>query len=334
MEFIQEKTTFKKILPFIISLIIILGLLTLGYFFDLDISKAVVRLDNGNYYSSAPIPVFFEIVGVHPLYIMVAIGVGFIINFVKKFKKKGLRIVSIIILSIVVFLAYVLTIKRMIRYICENNGSAFYVDKKMLVYLISILSGLVCGALTIFLTSKVKDENVNKMAIWGLIVVGTALLSQGIVQLVKPLLGRLRYRAMYVLEYNGYPEQAIFQRFLHFNGKGTLTEEMINLGMDKDIFKSCPSGHSSSSTMVLCLGLIPSILGLKNKKYLLWNSLIWSVSVIYVIFLSYTRIVVGAHFLTDVTLGVAITYLSMVLVFFIIKKVLAKHYEKSNNTSN
>lgn len=334
MEFIQEKTTFKKILPFIISLIIILGLLTLGYFLDLDISKAVVRLDNGNYYSSAPIPVFFEIVGVHPLYIMVAIGVGFIINFVKKFKKKGLRIVSIIILSIVVFLAYVLTIKRMIKYICENNGSAFYVDKKMLVYLISILSGLAFGALTIFLTSKVKDENVNKMAIWGLIVVATALVSQGIVQLVKPLLGRLRYRAMYVLEYNGYPEQAIFQRFLHFNGKGTLTEEMINLGMDKDIFKSCPSGHASSSTMVLCLGLIPTILGLKNKKYLLWNSLIWSVSVIYVIFLSYTRIVVGAHYLTDVTLGVAITYLSMVLVFFIVKKVLAKHYEKSNNTSN
>ena len=107
-----------------------------------------------------------------------------------------------------------------------------------------------------------------------------------------------------------------------------MAEDEKDLGIDlkalydagADWYKSFPSGHTSAGAMVITLTLIPSIFAKTNT--LAKKVITYTVVVLYVIAVAISRIVVGAHFLTDVTFGAMITLGSFILAKILTKKLM------------
>lgn len=111
---------------------------------------------------------------------------------------------------------------------------------------------------------------------------------------VKLLWGRERYRHMLeVGSFAGYSMWFIPQGIASGNE-----------------FMSFPSGHSANATMMLWITLIPTfVTSLKNKKnWFVGFAGLWTILV------PISRIVVGAHFASDVTMGVSITLVIFTLL--------------------
>lgn len=111
---------------------------------------------------------------------------------------------------------------------------------------------------------------------------------------IKFLWGRERYRHMIeVGSFDGFSKWFIPQGFASGNE-----------------FMSFPSGHSANAAIMIWITLIPTfVTSLKDKKN-------WFISfaALWIVLVPVSRIVVGAHFASDVTMGVNITLLIFVLL--------------------
>ena len=89
-----------------------------------------------------------------------------------------------------------------------------------------------------------------------------------------------------------------------------LKDTLVAAGVAAEEFKSFPSGHTGNAAVLLLLGLLPQLDSrLEKKKPLLlgigfgWTALV-----------AFSRIIMGAHYLTDTTIGFTITLLVSCLV--------------------
>ena len=312
----------RQIISSVTALIIIVGLLVVSYFFDLKISENVATLSDGAYYSSNKFARFFEVFGEDPIYLMLSLALALVFNGINKIINHNVVIKIIkIACAILSTLSFAYMVNKIFKYtLALNNNTAWFDNHTILIYGIGILIGAPLTFLTIFLTYKIKDEYKRNLVYFGFIVILTVIFSQVGVQLVKPFVGRMRYRAIYVLNENGYSNLATFSKLFHFNGKGVLTEEMLNLGLDKDIFKSFPSGHTAAAAVVLCLGLLPNVLNLEGAKYKQWHLILWWISFNYVLIVAYARIKMGAHYFSDVLVGGSFTFVMMLISYLIVQQ--------------
>lgn len=98
-------------------------------------------------------------------------------------------------------------------------------------------------------------------------------------------------------------EGAAFQPWwvIGSNMKETLTA----IGVAAEEFKSFPSGHTGCAASLIYIALLPTVCTkLKGKE----NQLFWG-AVVFAGIVAFSRIIMGAHFLTDVTVGFAVTCL-------------------------
>lgn len=120
---------------------------------------------------------------------------------------------------------------------------------------------------------------------------------------IKFLWGRERYRHMIeVGSFTGYSMWFIPQGFASGNE-----------------FMSFPSGHSANSAIMVWITLIPTfVTNLKDKKsWFIGFAALWSILV------PISRILVGAHFASDVTMGVSIT----LVIFTLLKNKYIDNFE-------
>ncbi len=110
---------------------------------------------------------------------------------------------------------------------------------------------------------------------------------------IKKIMHRPRFR---LVVFEGYaPFHAWWQRFEDY--KNVLNDNTI---ITKEEFKSFPSGHAAMTSLLMILGMYLPIVNAGWKKA--------QVPVIYIgfaitIFIAYTRIRLGAHYLSDVSIG-------------------------------
>ena len=71
----------------------------------------------------------------------------------------------------------------------------------------------------------------------------------------------------------------------------------------KDNFKSFPSGHTAEASILLAT---ITFLPLANEKYERYQPLMFSLGILLVIYVAFARILAGAHFLSDVSMGAII----------------------------
>ena len=85
--------------------------------------------------------------------------------------------------------------------------------------------------------------------------------------------------------------------------------QLIASGIPKDDLKSFPSGHTTAAATALSLYYIASASPLlRSRRYqFFFGGLLWT------LLIALSRIVIGAHFLTDVTAAFAITFTIFVL---------------------
>ncbi len=99
-----------------------------------------------------------------------------------------------------------------------------------------------------------------------------------------------------------------------------LRDQLVAEGAAKDDFRSFPSGHASNSACALALlaalPLLNPALGRVRSR------LFWSGAAVCA-FVSWGRIVIGAHFLSDVTFGFAITF-----VAFLVGSILVRRWDR------
>ncbi|MFE9078895.1 phosphatase PAP2 family protein [Bacillus mobilis] len=143
--------------------------------------------------------------------------------------------------------------------------------------------------------SKYDDARLRDIALIGLLSVVIVLIT---FNLIKLGWGRERYRHMISIgSFEGFSKWFVPQ------------------GIAKsDEFMSFPSGHSANAALIIWFSLLPEYFAsLKRKKIGVWILiLMWKIVV------PISRIIVGAHFASDVTVGVAIS----VTVFMCLKKIV------------
>lgn len=136
----------------------------------------------------------------------------------------------------------------------------------------------------------------------GMVLCLATLFAPVATNLIKSPWARPRYRAIVVTD--GLPFQNWWQA-------GTaLRDQFTAVGVAKEEFKSFPSGHMSEATLTILLTLLPAVIP-KIKK---WEPLLVGSGLAFPILVAVSRIIMGAHFLSDVTVGFACTYIIALLL--------------------
>lgn len=143
--------------------------------------------------------------------------------------------------------------------------------------------------------SKEENKNLRQAAIIGILTFVAAIL---VINIIKMFWGRLRFRSMEA-PYNDFS--------LWFIPQGLTTNNE---------YMSFPSGHSANSAVILWITLLPTfVVSLRGKeKYLKVIAGAWIVMVMI------SRVIMGAHFASDVTMGATLS----IVLFYLISKWVKK----------
>lgn len=206
-----------------------------------------------------------------------------------------------------------------------RNVGKYYVDLSRGVWY--AVSAVAAGVL-IFLFSRMPKRILNKLepiALMG-ILIGILYL---FIDPIKHFINRARFREMVAFSYaipdakdaavdRTLIDYADFSCFTNWYQKG-MGGTLIN-GLELG-GTSCPSGHTASGCFIFISGVVCSAF----KRLSKFAKPMYVVSFVYVATLAFTRIVRGAHFLTDVALGAIVG-----MVFFLAALGLLRLFEKKN----
>ena len=173
----------------------------------------------------------------------------------------------------------------------------FFIEKNNILF--GVLFGLSFGALILFIGKYVKfDEKTTKALITlsfaGIVVMlGEVMIIEGL----KFLWGRVRFRDL--IAAGSYEA---FTSWLHPNG--------ING------HKSFPSGHTAGAGISYLLMFLP-YLSEKHKKR---KTLLFAIAFIYTGIVACTRLVMGAHYLSDVAVGATVSFTCVLIAMKYIEK--------------
>ena len=149
----------------------------------------------------------------------------------------------------------------------------------------------------------------SAMADFVLTLVMVAIGTMVLINVIKVPWGRVRMRLIVQTGNESY--------FTPWWQAGTaLKDRLVAEGISKDEFRSFPSGHTACASCAKLLALLPTLSREKRKKTgaLLAGGCLWALVV------AFTRIWMGAHFLTDVTMAwlitLGMTALSVYLCYF------------------
>lgn len=137
--------------------------------------------------------------------------------------------------------------------------------------------------------------------------VGTATLliilcSMITVESLKPIFGRVRFRSM-------QDNFSLFSRWYKVNGS-----DYRSFVSSSEEIKSFPSGHSQWAGVTLTLSMIPMV----TPKWQSKEKIVFLIALFYAFVVMFSRMVQGAHFLTDVIVGFTISF----FYFWLFRKII------------
>lgn len=95
-----------------------------------------------------------------------------------------------------------------------------------------------------------------------------------------------------------------------------LKDTLVAAGVAKEEFKSFPSGHTANASCLLLLCLLPTICPKLERK----RTLLFLIGVGWACIVAASRIVMGAHYLTDTTIGLVVGFVTLILTTSILLK--------------
>lgn len=257
--------------------------LIVASFCDLALSKAIFE-KNSNFGK------FFETAAEMPATIIAAFSAMLLI-MTRPREKKWLNIVSFLGYGAIFLMAVV----------CSGY---FMVHYSGLHFAIGIVSGVLFAVATYSaarMADKSERKKVIKMAVIGIVLVVTSII---VINILKVCWNRVRFRNMSDGDYSAFSMWAIPQK--------------RGVGLEAEAYKSFPSGHAGNAAIVIWLLFLPQFFKSLNN---LWAKIAINVGVVAWITMScFSRIVIGAHFLSDTLIGTSITLLIFVVLRIIFKE--------------
>lgn len=196
-----------------------------------------------------------------------------------------------------------------------SNANAFNVHFAVAYAIgIAVISAAACLGYT--LSKKSKDNGLlNKV----LFLAAVSLLTLLIVSIAKELMCRPRFRFVLAMDNTDY--------FRSWWQSGRSVKTSLASDVVTDEFASLPSGHSAYSMFAIFLfpALADYICGIKKfKPHLFVLGFVWWAVT------AFSRLTVGAHYLTDVTIAGLVTIISYFIVLAV-KKIYLKRRQNLKN---
>lgn len=273
--------------------VFVLGII-FGSFFDLSISQAIAD-------GKSPFGNAMETVGYMICYAIIPIGgTLFALGMIprKEIWKKVLGAV-IYLLSLGIMI-YILG-----DALCPNEHDYGITMHPALAYTAATLLGLLASLVIYFL---VDGKQQDLLLVLGLVILVTVLLEFLFINATKYLNCRPRYRFL-VSDYN--TEGEVFRSWWQFQP----------WKYHDDFHKSWPSGHTAFSNHLMLLSFLTPIYRWHNKKT---PYIIFSVTFFFNLFVAFSRITCGAHYLSDVSFGGLFSWTITVLVILLTNNILHK----------
>lgn len=258
----------------IASWIFLLTMMIIGSFFDYQISL-------GLFNPNSAFGCFFAAFGEYPTALGFAASGTLLIKGRNK-DKKALSIVQIILGVYLMFLGF---------------GMATFLPmlNMELTLPLAAIIGVISTALTVWgINLAAKDGERRTIIRISLLIILVIFLDILIVNFIKIPWGRARMRLVAV------DERAYFMPW--WKGGKALKDTLVPLGVNSEEFKSFPSGHTADASVILVFSLLPLI----SKKLEGKGNIIYIAGFIWTLLVGLSRIIMGAHYLTDTTVGFAI----------------------------
>ena len=283
-------------------LLIVIGLLLVGFivgsFLDLEIDKALFSENNG-------FGLFMASFGVYPCYAGLAFMGGALLC--TSLRRKELPLWGKIVCYVLSAIAYGMSIYLCGRELPSVNG---YNVPKLKVLSYAICAVLFAGAFVggYMVSRKGDQKHLWTITVLLLVVFVVALLPAGFV--IKLIIHRPRYRyAVRFGETDFYNWWQMFPEYKEHIGKVVAG----GIELTKEEFKSFPSGHSGTG-MIIAMYLPYAAFyfpKLKGKEIFLFYG-----GVAFGLLMMFSRLLVGAHYLTDTCMGSLI----VMVVFYIVNE--------------
>ena len=286
-------------------LFIIIGILLIGFvlgsFFDLQIDKALWSENN-------TFGLIMASFGVYPCYAGLAfIGGGLMSTTIKR---KELPVWGKILCFFLSALAFVMAI-----YLCAKEWpSVNGYNVPHLAWLSYLIAGLVFAGVYVAAYLICRKGDIKQM--WAMLLIMTviftvALLPAGFA--IKLIIHRPRFR--YLVRTGATPFYNWWENCANY--KDYIGGHIDGFPITKEDFKSFPSGHSGTGMiMAMFLAYAPIFFKkLKGKE-----TLMFYIGAAYGFLMMFSRMLVGAHFLTDTCMGSLI----VMVVFYIVNEFARK----------
>lgn len=244
-------------------------LLLIFTFSDLQISMAVA--------SRPAIAKILEILGEIPFTLLAAAGCAMLVRF--RNRKAPLKNIAALVGGSVLLLLFSFMGGFMTwNYLRRNFGDVPAAAAGVI--------GLSIAAAAIFITLQIPAQNREKALRYAATALLYFLLVLIVMNSLKTIWGRMRFREM-------TDPLNEFTRWYQIRGRGKFD----------DAFASFPSGHSMNSAGVILLILLPDFIPVLQGKEKIMRifAYIWCVTV------GFSRVLMGAHFASDVTIGVMLS---------------------------
>lgn len=318
----------KSIIAIVLFVVLVAAMLLVTALTDVDleISKILTKniLEEGEYLATDTFGVAFETIGSSAVYLVAAFCI--IILFwcsVRFMKLRPLREILAVIFFVGGIVAFWFYMKDILAYTGEHIGDAVgsvasdiragkeYGESSAFT-LVAIIAAIVLNLLAVAAMRGVKDETLKKLIKFVIAFVIMAVLANVVVMIVKVPIGRMRFRSM-----NSEAGQAMggfdnFTRWWQITGNNDIysREDCIALFGATDAFKSFPSGHTCAAGMCYALIMLLDVLDVKNKKI---RIAVWVGTIVMTGLVAISRIMVGAHYFSDVMMGGTLAFASMII---------------------
>jgi membrane-associated phospholipid phosphatase len=163
-----------------------------------------------------------------------------------------------------------------------------------------------------------------------------AVFTNAVIQIMKSIWARERFRVMVGGydrslipngDYSGFTPWYLPQGFADRGAGYVGAREAADalMGYHGDAFKSFPSGHTGAASVLMALIILPDIMPKTLGRF---KKLFWIVPFVYIALVGISRLVMGAHYLSDVLFAGYIGIGAAALTRFImIKKVKSLNAE-------
>ena len=285
-----------------IAVAILITLTVCGSIWDLEIANAVYL---GQTPSENIFGIIFSFIGIIPTFVGWSFLGASIFYLAKKQVKNTKKRRWLIAFAILLF---VLSFFYFCNTLYLSNDGAFKVH-----FAVAYSIGIAVICLASYLGYKLSKKSENTELLGKLVFLAiVSLLTLLIISVTKELMCRPRFRLVLAMDNADY--------FKNWWQSGRAIKESLFAGAVTDEFASLPSGHSAYS--MFAIFLFPAIADYfkpnKLKPYLFALGFIWWIAT------ALSRLTVGAHYLTDVTIAGLVTIFAYLILSFVKKLYLRK----------